>query len=77
MVALRPRPRRLADRGVRVNVQAHWDEDARVWWADSDDIPGLVTEAETLRGLMRNIHSLAYELFQTLDVNISLTMVFV
>lgn len=28
-------------------VRAHWDPEAEVWVAMSDDVPGLVTEAET------------------------------
>ena len=28
-------------------VVAEWDGEAKVWVATSDDIPGLVTEAET------------------------------
>ena len=27
-------------------VRAEWDEEAKVWVATSDDVPGLVTEAE-------------------------------
>ncbi len=42
-----------------MNVQAHWDEVARVWWADSDDIPGLVTEADTFPDLVQHVRSLA------------------
>lgn len=30
-----------------ITVNAVWDKDARVWVATSDDVPGLVTEAET------------------------------
>ena len=29
-------------------VRAEWDEEAKVWVATSDDVPGLVTEAETM-----------------------------
>ena len=32
-------------RGIIVN--AVWDKDACVWVATSDDVPGLITEAET------------------------------
>jgi hypothetical protein len=42
-----------------LNVQAHWDEAAGVWWADSDDIPGLVTEADTFPDLVQHVRSLA------------------
>ncbi len=32
-------------------IRAEWDEEARVWVATSDDVPGLATEADTLEGL--------------------------
>jgi hypothetical protein len=32
-------------------VRAHWDGEARVWVATSEDVPGLVTEADTLEAL--------------------------
>ena len=40
-------------------VKAEWDEEAKVWVATSDDVPGLVTEAETMEAL-----------FSKLEVNI-------
>jgi hypothetical protein len=30
-----------------INVQARWDGEASVWIATSDDVPGLVVEAES------------------------------
>jgi hypothetical protein len=33
------------------DVKAHWDATAKVWWADSDEIPGLGIEAETFEEL--------------------------
>ncbi len=32
-------------------VHATWDEEARVWVASSDDVPGLATELLELNGL--------------------------
>jgi predicted RNase H-like HicB family nuclease len=32
-------------------VLAHWDPDACVWWAESEDVKGLVGEAETIEQL--------------------------
>ena len=32
-------------------IRAQWDEDAAVWVATSEDLPGLVTEADTLEVL--------------------------
>lgn len=45
-------------------VNAIWDPEARVWVAESDDIPGLVAEAETIDGLMEKVIALAPELFE-------------
>ncbi len=30
-----------------LNVTAFWDEEAKVWVAESADVPGLITEAGT------------------------------
>lgn len=43
-------------------VHAHWDQDAKVWWAESEDVPGLVSESATLDGLTDNILVLVPEL---------------
>lgn len=43
-------------------VNAFWDEEAAVWVATSDDIPGLVTEAATLDRLRERIVAVAPEL---------------
>jgi hypothetical protein len=32
-------------------VRAKWDDEAKVWVAASDDVPGLVTEASSTRSL--------------------------
>ncbi len=29
-------------------VTAFWDDEAKVWVAESDEVPGLITEAETV-----------------------------
>jgi hypothetical protein len=44
---------------VPLEVAAHWDADASVWWAESDDLPGLVTEAPSFPDLVGHIKSLA------------------
>ena len=33
-------------------IRAEWDEEAQVWVASSDDVPGLATEEKTLEGLI-------------------------
>ena len=47
-------------------IRAEWDEEAAVWVASSDDVPGLATEADTLEGLSKKLETLAPEL---LDLN--------
>jgi Domain of unknown function (DUF1902) len=47
-------------------VRAEWDDDAAVWVASSDDVPGLVTEAATLEALDTRLRSRVPEL---LDAN--------
>ncbi len=43
-------------------VRAEWDADAAVWVAMSDDVPGLVTEAETIEALDAKLESMVPEL---------------
>jgi len=43
-------------------VRAEWDEDARVWVATSDDVPGLATEAPSLDGLTAKLRIMIPEL---------------
>jgi predicted RNase H-like HicB family nuclease len=45
-------------------VAAHWDPEARVWWAESDDVPGLVAEAETLDAMTSDLRELVPELLR-------------
>ena len=47
-----------------INVEAFWDEEAKVWVASSDDVPGLITEAPTMELLMQKIRVLIPELFR-------------
>jgi len=43
-------------------VRALWDPEASVWVAESDDVPGLATEAESLDALMCKINIMIPEL---------------
>ena len=45
-------------------VHAEWDEDARVWVATSNDVPGLATEAETVEGLIAKLERMIPELLE-------------
>lgn len=50
-----------------VEVQAEWDPEASVWLATSDEVPGLVTEAETLEALEAKLKVMVPEL---IDANV-------
>ena len=45
-------------------VGARWDGDADVWVAESDDVPGLVAEAESPNALTGKLRVLIPELLQ-------------
>ena len=45
-------------------VEAHWDSEAWVWVAESEDIPGLVAEAESMNALVEKVRVLVPELFE-------------
>ncbi len=47
-------------------IRADWDEEASVWVATSDDVPGLVAEADTIELLSAKLEDLIPEL---LDAN--------
>lgn len=36
-------------------IEAFWDNDARVWVAESEDVPGLITEADTIESLTEKL----------------------
>ena len=43
-------------------VNALWDADSKVWVADSDDVPGLATGADTLEELIEKLKTIIPEL---------------
>jgi predicted RNase H-like HicB family nuclease len=47
-----------------VLVRATWDAEAQVYVADSDDVPGLITEAASLDALVAKLQSLIPELLE-------------
>jgi predicted RNase H-like HicB family nuclease len=49
-----------------LTVHAIWDDEARVWVATSDDVPGLATEADDMDVLVEKLTSMIPEL---LDAN--------
>ena len=47
-----------------IHIKAVWDDEAAVWFATSDDIQGLATEAETTDALMQKLKCLIPELME-------------
>ena len=45
-------------------IQADWDAETRVWTATSEDVPGLVIEAETLDALVDEAKLLVPDLLE-------------
>jgi predicted RNase H-like HicB family nuclease len=45
-------------------IRAEWDEEAEVWVATSDDVPGLVTEESTMEGLIAKLKIIIPELLE-------------
>ena len=49
---------------LKYGVSAFWDKEAQVWVAESESVPGLATEAETLEALTQKLRRLVPELLQ-------------
>lgn len=47
-----------------IEVHAFWDEEAGVWVAESEQVVGLATEAETVEALTAKLESLIPELLE-------------
>jgi hypothetical protein len=45
-------------------IRAEWDDEAKVWVATSDDVPGLATEADTLELLAQKLETMVPELLE-------------
>jgi hypothetical protein len=45
-------------------IEAFWDEEARVWVASCEALPGLVTEAETVEILLSKLRVMIPELLE-------------
>ena len=55
-----------------LKVQALWDWEAGVWVAESDDVPGLATEAATLEELLAKLAVMVPELLEENGVALEL-----
>jgi len=51
-------------------IRAEWDEEAGVWAATSDDVPGLVTEAPTMEDLITKLRIVVPELLEANGVKV-------
>ena len=47
-----------------INILAEWDSEARIWVAESEDVPGLVAEAPTPEELEAKLKILIPELLE-------------
>lgn len=47
-----------------IRIKAVWDSEAEVWVAESEDVPGLVTEAESVEILTQKLRVLIPELLE-------------
>jgi hypothetical protein len=57
--------RRIIEMKVKpLFIRAEWDDEARVWVATSDDVPGLATEEEDLEGLVEKLKIIIPELLE-------------
>ena len=43
-------------------IRAQWDDEAGVWVAESDDVPGLIAEADSPKVLVQKLKALIPEL---------------
>lgn len=52
------------ERSIDIRIVCKWDPEAQVWWAESEDLPGLVTEAGNIPDLIQRVMEVAPELIQ-------------
>jgi hypothetical protein len=54
----------LLDMQRDITIQARWDGEASVWLATSEDVPGLVVEADTWPGMINEVQLVLPELLE-------------
>jgi hypothetical protein len=52
----------MGKRRAAIKVRAEWDDEAKVWVAEGANLPGLVTEADTVELLLDKLHTMVPEL---------------
>jgi predicted RNase H-like HicB family nuclease len=55
-----------------ITVLAFFDAEARVWVAESEDVPGLITEADSVEQLIAKLHVMIPELLEENDGDLDL-----
>ncbi len=53
-----------------ITIQARWDSEASVWLATSEDVPGLVVEADTWPGMIDEVQLVLPELLEVSGENV-------
>ena len=58
-----------------ITIEARWDDEAAVWLATSDDVPGLVVEAPSWDGMITEVRLVLPDLMELADMTgpVSLT----
>ena len=51
----------------QITVAATWDPEAKVWVAESEDVPGLVAEADSPESLLKKLKTRIPELLELND----------
>ncbi|WP_290647900.1 DUF1902 domain-containing protein [Aquisalimonas sp.] len=51
-------------------IEAIWDPEASVWVAESDDVPGLATETETVEALIEKLRVLVPALLEANGISL-------
>jgi len=54
----------MIERELNIRIICRWDAEPKVWWAESEDLPGLVTEASTIPELIQRVMDVAPELIE-------------
>ncbi len=49
---------------MTLEINAFWDDEAAVWVAASNDVPGLITEAATMESLIERLQIMIPELME-------------
>ncbi len=49
-----------------ITIRARWDDEARVWIATSDDVHGLVVEADTWAAMIEEVRLILPDLLELL-----------